>query len=196
MIQSIQVLKRDRNYSEREKETQNRTFWACFVMDRLIFCGKSQTLLLPMDRMTCHLPVGDLDFAFGNTSNIRYTNMDITRNSVGLELHNTIDYQYSVLVRGFDICAKVLEWVISGGRRQPGMSEPENCPWMSTSPWNSIYGNLEKWRSMQCLRLHYPLSPVAIHVSVGNGEPFAYINLLYYVWYVEVSLLISPLIQN
>ncbi|TVY52771.1 putative transcriptional regulatory protein, partial [Lachnellula cervina] len=181
MMQSIQVLKRDRNYSERERETQNRTFWACFVMDRLIFCGKSQTLLLPMERMTIHLPVGDLDFTFGESSNIRYTNLDIAKDPIGLELHNTIDHQYSVLVRGSDICAKVLEFISSGGRRQPEMSEPDKCPWRTTSPWNFIYENLEKWRSLQCRRLQYPLSPVATHVSLGNGESFAYINLLYYV---------------
>lgn len=187
MMQSIQLLKHDRSLSERESDTQNRTFWACFVMDRLIFCGKSQPLVLPMDRMTIHLPVGDLDFAFGKSSSIRYTIRDIYRDPVGLELHNNVDHRYSVLIRGFDICAKVLELVISGGRRQAGMSKPENCPWVSSSPWNILYRDLEKWRTQQCQRLQYPLSPVATHVSLGHGESVAYINLLYFVWSVTLS---------
>jgi hypothetical protein len=182
MMQSIQVLKRNRSRSERENETQNRTFWACFVMDRLIFCGKSQPLALPLDRMTIYLPVGDLDFAFGTSATVRYTITDIANDETGLELHNTIDHWYSVLVRGFDICASVLEFVMSGGRRQAGMSRPENCPWMPTSPWNARYETLKRWRSHQSQRLQYPLCPVAIHASMGHGESVAYINLLYFVW--------------
>ncbi|RDW57296.1 hypothetical protein BP5796_12746 [Coleophoma crateriformis] len=62
------------------------------------------------------------------------------------------------------------------------MSTPENCPWMHTSPRKVIYEDLESWRSHQGERLRFPLNSVTIHVSLGYGEMFCYVNILYYEW--------------
>lgn len=184
-MQSLQVTSFGREQSEKEAEIQNRTFWACFIMDRLIFCGRSQPLALPLEKMSIHLPIGEQDFAFDqpNVSHMTYQELDKLISTSDFEGCDTIDNFYSVLVRGFDIWAKILDFVISGGRRQPGMAMQENCPWIAGSPWKTIHDKLAVWRSHQSKRLQYPASDVITHVFLGHGEPFAVINLLYYIRY-------------
>ncbi|CZT42817.1 uncharacterized protein RSE6_02768 [Rhynchosporium secalis] len=173
MMQSLDVMKPDRGSEVIETEIHNRTFWACFVMDRFIFCGRSQPLALPLDTMTIQLPIGEEDFAFGGVSH------------AGKPMESTgpftVDEYYTVLVEGFEIWSKVLDLIISGGRRTPGMSQPENCPWVTGSPWKKLLDSVEEWRSQHSDRLRFPASGVAVHVSLGHGEKFAYVNLLYYV---------------
>lgn len=176
-MQSIQILKKDRNLDELELQSLNRTFWACFVIDRLIFCGKSQPLALPIEKMRIHLPVGKLDFAFGKPSSSLYTISDLDHDARAAELHGNIDHCYSVLIRGIEVCAKIFEWVINGGRRQQGMAKQENCPWMTNSPWNILSHELESWRSQQSPQLHYPLNKMSIYISLGYGESAAFVIL-------------------
>ena len=162
--------------SDLEQEVFNRTFWSCFIMDRLVLCGKSQPFTLPLRQMSIHLPIGDQDFAFGQSSSPR-----IEISGIHEGLHNNIDYSYSILVRGFDIWARILKWVLNGGRRQPGMTVLANCPWTPSSPWRDLYDELDRWRQMQHQRLKFPEVPIAGHVSLGHGEQFAFINLIYYI---------------
>ncbi|KAL2072805.1 hypothetical protein VTL71DRAFT_12148 [Oculimacula yallundae] len=173
MMQSLDAMKIERLGELIDNEIYNRTFWACFVMDRFIFSGKSQSLALPVDRMTIELPIGEEDFAFGMTNN--------SGRSIEATGPFTVDTYYTVLIRGFEIWSKVLDLITSGGRRKPGMSKPENCPWMTGSPWRTLLDSVEEWRSQHSDRLKFPTTSVAIHVSLGHGEKFAYVNLLYYV---------------
>jgi hypothetical protein len=176
MIQSFETMNGPTMLSDSDQEIYNRTFWSCFIMDRLVFCGKSQPFTLPLDQMRVHLPVGDQDFAFGQSSAPRvyvHDNYD--------DIYNSIDYSYSILVRGFDIWARILKWVINGGRRQPGMTKSANCPWTPGSPWRNLFEDLNHWRQMQLPRMKYPDVRAAGHVSLHQGEQFTFINLIYYV---------------
>jgi hypothetical protein len=175
-MQSLETIIRSKKLSFLEQEVYNRTFWSCFIMDRLVFCGKSQPFVLPLDQLHIHLPIGEQDFAFGQSSDSRSYNSSLDGNT-----HTGIDHTYSILVRGFDIWARILKFVINGGRRQPGMQSLANCPWIRASPWKDLFDELYDWRQMQQPRLRYPEVQVAGHVSFGHGEQFAYINLIYYV---------------
>src|SRR6187402_23089 len=130
MMQALQFRKVEDSQSERESEIHNRTFWGCFIMDRLIFCGKAQPLALPSDKMTIHLPIGEQDFAFGKALSEHHTFKDLQTSPELTHKYGSIDNYYSILIRGFDIWAGILELVTGGGRRRPGMANPENCPWV------------------------------------------------------------------
>ncbi|RDW86001.1 hypothetical protein BP5796_04326 [Coleophoma crateriformis] len=176
MIQSLETMNDPKKHSELDQEIYNRTFWSCFIMDRLVICGKSQPFTLPLDQMHIHLPIGEQDFAFGQSSDPWAYIGNTNENS-----STSIDHSYSILVRGFDIWARILKWIINGGRRQPGMTALVNCPWTPGSPWKSLLDEIESWRQMQQPRLKYPGIKAAGHISLGHGEQFAYINLIYYV---------------
>ncbi|KAH7363825.1 putative fungal-specific transcription factor [Rhexocercosporidium sp. MPI-PUGE-AT-0058] len=173
MMQSLDAMKTKRDQPEIDGEIYNRTFWACFVMDRFIFCGKSQPRALPLERMPIQVPIGEEDFAFGVSGH--------AGRSISTSDPFTNNEYSAVLVGGFEIWSKVLDLIISGGRRKPNMSRPENCPWVKGSPWKTLIDGVEDWRSQQSDRLKFPSTSVAVHVSLGYGEKFAYVNLLYYV---------------
>ncbi|KAH7417555.1 putative fungal-specific transcription factor [Cadophora sp. MPI-SDFR-AT-0126] len=173
MMQSLDTTRPQSSTQDSADEIYKRTFWACVVMDRFIFCGKSQPLALPLDSMKIDMPIGEDEFAFDVSGNIN-------RSYSSCEPFTFNEY-YTVLVKGFDIWSQILELIISGGRRKPDMSKAENCPWVTGSPWKTLIDRVAEWRSQQSDRLKFPTTRVAIHVSLGRGEKFAYLNLLYYV---------------
>jgi hypothetical protein len=180
MIQFLTVMKKDRHVDAITSEIENRTFWSCFILDRMIFCGVSQPMVLPLASMNIPFPIGEQDFAFGRSSAPRYTQQDLVEGRMPYEIYNTVDYYYHVLVRGFDIWARVLKFIVEGGRRGPRMSVPQNCPWAASSPWNIIFRDLKAWRQCQSERLRYQESFIVAQVSLGRGEAAAYVNLIYY----------------
>ena len=167
---------------------ENRSFWACFIMDRMINSGTYNPPMLPMSEMKnmkITPPLSAVEFAFGP---------DLTSNGNGSEqiLSNSasrpsslldITQSFEILVSGFDIWAQVMKFIFKDGRRAPGMCSPSNCPWVPGSPWSRTRSHLECWRAGQQHRLHYPNNSVAVHMTLGYGESFVYVNLLYYIWY-------------
>jgi hypothetical protein len=175
MMQILESMRGPENPSERQQETQNRTFWGCFIMDRLVFSGKSQPMILPLKQVNIHLPVGDQDFAFGQTATQRVDVREFLEGKSDSPID--MDHYYTILVLGFDIWARILKWIINGGRRQPEVPPP----WTAGSAWRSLYEELQNWRQFQQSRMRYPETSVAVQISLGNGESFAYVNLIYYV---------------
>ncbi|KAB8270370.1 hypothetical protein BDV30DRAFT_229016 [Aspergillus minisclerotigenes] len=164
---------------------ENRTIWACFIMDRMISSGTYNPPMLPMsemEKLKVSRPLSTVEFAFGTNVSLYFghTGQNLTwseRLPSGLL---DITQCYEILVSGFDIWAQVMTFIFNDGRRAPGMCAPENCPWVSGSPWSRTKAQLERWRAGQHDRLHYPSNSVAIHMTLGYGESFTYINLLYY----------------
>ncbi|KAE8389360.1 hypothetical protein BDV23DRAFT_194428 [Aspergillus alliaceus] len=164
---------------------ENRTMWACFIMDRMISSGTYNPPMLPlseMEKLKVSRPLSTVEFAFGTSASLwsGATGQNITwpeRQPSGLL---DITQCYEILVSGFDIWAQVMTFIFNDGRRAPGMCAPENCPWVPGSPWSRTKAQLERWRAGQHDRLYYPSNSVAIHMTLGYGESFTYINLLYY----------------
>ena len=181
MMQSLTIMKKEHHVDAISSEVENRTYWSCVILDRMILlCGVSQPLALPLSSVKIPFPVGEQDFAFGRSSAPRCTPREFVEEKLPLEVYNTVDYYYSVLIRGVDIWARLLKFVIEGGRRMPGMSSPENAPWAPGSPWNIIFEDLKRWRQSQSDRLHYGKNLIPAQVYLGHGEAAAYINLIYY----------------
>ncbi|KPM42997.1 hypothetical protein AK830_g3513 [Neonectria ditissima] len=179
MMQSLLVLTPPNTLRGVDLEVYNRTFWGCFIMDRLVFCGKPQPFTLSVAEMHTHWPISEEDFAFGEPSAQRRR----TDEEQGLLDHMKGDANnyYGILVRGFDIWARILKWVVGGGRRLPGMSLPENHPWVDTSPWRLLYNELHAWKRHQDRRLHYVEGSLKNHAALGQAEAVGYLNLIYYV---------------
>ncbi|KAL4911434.1 hypothetical protein BDW74DRAFT_8310 [Aspergillus multicolor] len=154
-------------------EIHNRTFWSCFIMDRLVFSGIHQPLCLPLDTVNTHWPVPDTDYALGNAN--------VTHHLVIDPFPMTLDYSYAILVQGFEIWARIHNWVVSGGRRRKDMLLDDNLPWKERSSWMTMRRQLQEWRDAQELPLQYPTSPASIATSLEKGEVFGYINLIYFV---------------
>ena len=157
----------------------NRTLWSCYLMDRTIVSGIPQPNMLTCEALRTPWPSSCGDFAFGtvgaNLKSARSGDL-LLRDTAGDMLHC-----YDAIVRGFDIWARILNWIISGGRRLLDMSTPGNYPWVSGSPWNALHEELRAWRNLQERRLWFPETSVASHAALSQAEKFAYVNLVYYV---------------
>ncbi|KAJ5898963.1 hypothetical protein N7495_003707 [Penicillium taxi] len=161
-------------------EIENRTFWGCFVMDRMLACGKGRPLSLRLERMSIHAPVGDKEFAYTQIPTRKYTFSEIFKDEQLVRTQSTTNYRFSVTIRGLDIWAKLLKWVAEGGRRHSTLFQFSECPWEPGSAWFDINHELENWRREQDADLKFPEFNISAHVSLGCGESFAFINLIYY----------------
>lgn len=166
---------------------ENRTLWACFIMDRMISSGTYNPPMLPlaeMDKLRVLRPLSAVEFTFGADLTSQANNREQIL-PTAQDVHATlldITQSYEVIVSGFDIWALVMTFVYNDGRRAPGMCAPHNCPWVPGSPWSNTRNRLQTWRSNQHHRLHYPENSVMAHKTLGFGESFTYINLIYFLW--------------
>ncbi|GFF50479.1 hypothetical protein IFM46972_09054 [Aspergillus udagawae] len=153
---------------------ENRTFWACFIMERMISSGAYSPPMLPMSEMA----------NLGGYTSIERCRVggigqEFTRRCEGTAPLD-ITRSFEVLVTGFDIWTDVMAFVLNDGRRAPGMCTANNCPWVPESTWGKTRQRLETWRANQHHRLRYPENTVVAHKTLGFGESFTYLNLLYY----------------
>lgn len=179
MMQLLCAMHKPADLTDLQLECLNRNFWSCYVMDRLVVCGKPQPLTLPLDSMEIHWPVGQRDFAFGQASVRTYPK----RTNANIPCDDMDDY-YKLLVQGFDIWAQILQWVTGGGRRRPDLCPEGGAIWEGGSTWRRLYDRLKGWRGSHGRRIRFPDTAVEVHVSLGHGQAFAYINLVYYLRYV------------
>ncbi|CAM1500414.1 Fc.00g095760.m01.CDS01 [Cosmosporella sp. VM-42] len=159
-------------------EIEKRTIWTCFVMDKLLSCGKRRQEIFNLEAMDVPLPITDAEFVFGPEAT---PNASISRPTYPPQmLYGTGDY-FLVILRGLHIWSKIHTWTVSGGRKQPGMTEPGQCPWRATSDWHHMKQELLEWRDSQSPHLKYPETKAVVHVHLRQAERFGYINLIYYV---------------
>lgn len=162
-----------------------RTYWACFIMDCTINSGTYNPRMLLMSEMKTlkvPRPPTSVEFAFGSDTATHPTAQGQQSIPTGNCPPVTLDiaHHFEIIASGFDIYAQVMAFVFNDGRRAPGMCAPENCPWVPTSPWAVCQSRLANWRAGQHSRLHYPKHSVAVYMTLGFGESFIYLNLVYY----------------
>ncbi|KAF4839264.1 hypothetical protein CGCSCA4_v011312 [Colletotrichum siamense] len=164
---------------------ETRTFWACFVMDCMVSSGTYNPRVLPkqeMAKLNVPRPPTSTEFALGSGSVVQSEDNDsiLTPGGSKTSVYLDLDNSFGVMADGFDIYSDCMAFVFNDGRRAPGMCLPENCPWVPTSPVASWRRRLSEWRTKQHHRLHYPENSVVAHATLGYGESFVYLNLLYY----------------
>ncbi|KAL7957883.1 hypothetical protein V8C34DRAFT_284622 [Trichoderma compactum] len=177
--QLLSALPKQRDITELQSQVQNRTFWACFVMDRLVFCGKPQPLALPLHSVDVHWPVGQQDFAFGQRTSRIYPNVEHGKIIDHAKYHD-LDRVYTLIVQGYDVWSKILQWIAGGGRRRPSTRQQIVCPWEPGSIWLSLYDELREWRGSHENSIRFPETALEVHASLGHAHCFAYLNLIYH----------------
>ncbi|KAI0977394.1 hypothetical protein F4678DRAFT_468582 [Xylaria arbuscula] len=161
-------------------EVEIRTMWTYFAIDKLLSCGKQRPAMMQPQDIEVRMPQSEEDFVFGAEPREALSFEDVMGDKVLRKRTCSAGFHFCILVRGLDIWHKIHSWIVDGGRRQPRMTQPENCPWNPASQWAKMKGQLLAWREDQDPRFKYPETKVATHVHFRQGEVFAYINLLYY----------------
>ena len=174
-------------------DTENRTVWACFVLDRYLSCGKRRPAMMALHDIGIPLPKSDAEFAFELAPTCLLTGQELSNEDDEsgwstlreTERHNA--HHLRMMVLGINIWSKIHGWVAMGGRKLPGMVQPQNSPWRPGSQWARLRGELDLWRSAQDSRFKHPDTRISAHIHLRQGEPVAYINLVYYLRYVGFS---------
>ena len=162
------------------RETTRRTYWTCFLMDRMLACSGSRPSILASPSPTIPLPSSEDDWELGVAceSPVIYTpTMDgstVSMNGPPLTIHN----HFEIVIRSLDLWSHTCRWVAQGGRRQPSMHT--TCPWEPSSPWHQLVVSLQGLREMLHPRMKFPETPVTLYTPRRQGERFALINLIYY----------------
>ncbi|KAJ2989960.1 hypothetical protein NUW58_g3195 [Xylaria curta] len=175
-------------------EVEIRTMWTYFAIDKLLSCGKQRPAMIDPEYIEVRMPQNEEDFVFGSEPRVALSYEDLMRDaSLGKQTSGP-GFHFCILVRGLDIWHRMHSWIVDGGRKQPRMIEPENCPWKPSSQWAKLQEQMVRWREDQDPRLKYPETKVATHVHFRQGEVFAYINLLYYLCVIFLRREFIPLL--
>ncbi|KAI1132008.1 hypothetical protein F5Y10DRAFT_284962 [Nemania abortiva] len=175
-------------------EVEIRTMWTYFAIDKLLSCGKQRPAMMKPEDIEVRMPQSEEDFVFGTEPRGLVSFEDLMGDKSLRKETSGPGFHFCILIRGLDIWHKIHSWIVDGGRKQPRMTEPENCPWNSTSQWAKLKEQLLHWREDQDSRLKYPGTKVATHVHFRQGEVFAYINLLYYLCLIFLCREYIPLL--
>ena len=170
--------------SQIQYEQLVRTYWCCFAQDCELSSGARQHFALSFREISVPLPINDNAFNFGHRGVPRLMPADLTRDS-SLCVKMTIDHGLTVVTRGFDIFVRILRFANESRRGRASSTTDSYSPQRT---WQILKDELDEWRSLQDLTLHYPATSAQAHVALGYGELFAYINLIYFMRCVWSSL--------
>jgi hypothetical protein len=178
---SLDPTSNDQVHDRYSQAIEAKTYWACFIIDCMVNAGTYNPPMLPMSEMKklkIGCPVNALEYALGQ-DHPRASAASNVELSQGLGIARACE----ILVHGFDIWSQLMTFVFNDGRKAPGMCATRNCPWVSSSPWANALSQLQAWRAMREANTHYPTASVVMYVTLGYGEAFVYINVLYHVRY-------------
>ncbi|KAL5363719.1 hypothetical protein BJX96DRAFT_178316 [Aspergillus floccosus] len=163
--------------SQTQYEQLVRTYWCCFAQDCELSSGARQHFALSFRQISVPLPIGDGDFNYGHVPSRRWMPADMSRDCP-LFTTLTIDHGLTIVTRGFDIFVRILRFA-NESRRGHALSSPSVTP-SSQQTWQNLKKELDEWRALQDPTVQYPVTPAQVHVAMGHGELFAYINLVYF----------------
>ncbi|BCR83067.1 transcription factor domain-containing protein [Aspergillus chevalieri] len=163
--------------SQIQYEQLVRTYWVCFAQDCELSSGARQHFALSFRHISVPLPVSDYDYNFGRRGPPRLMPADLTRGSP-LCVKLTIEHGLTVVTRGFDIFVRILRFANESRRGRVSLTTTALSSPQQT--WQVLKEELDEWRSLQDSTLQYPATSVQVHVALGYGELFAYINLIYF----------------
>lgn len=174
----------DFHASQTQYEQLVRTYWVCFAQDCELSSGARQHFALSFSNISVPLPISDRDFTFNQVPERRLMPADMNKNC-SLAGNFTIEHGLTIVTRGFDIFVRILRFANEHRRALASLTSDDS----ETSPlhqiWQKLREELEEWRSLQDKTVQYPDTPVQAQVSLGYGELFAYINLLYFMRYAS-----------
>ena len=186
MLQSLLATRNQMQITQyRLTEVESRTYWSCALLEKQVVDGRGRPALLNPLELVPPYPASDEDFLFAPiTAPAQESHAILHHEQVNYTLLHDLEMQKPVFVRmlalGTNIWSRIHQWVALGGRKQPGMMDPENSPWKVASQWAMMKEELQLWRDAHHPRQKYPETPIMAHVYLHQAAPVVYLNLLYY----------------
>lgn len=169
----------DSHASQTQYEQLVRTYWCCFAQDCELSSGARQHFALSFSQISVPLPISDRDFAFNRLPERRLMPADMNKHCSSAT-NLTIEHGLTLVTRGFDIFVRILRFANEHRRALPSLSAADPVTLSLHQTWQRLSDEVDEWRSLQDVTVRYPTTSAQAHVSLGYGELFAYINLVYF----------------
>ncbi|KAK3996782.1 fungal-specific transcription factor domain-containing protein [Cladorrhinum sp. PSN332] len=117
------------------KEVRRRTMFSCFILDRLLGCGKDRVLTIRSEELRIQLPCDERDFDRSNESFTGWLDA-----SVGND-RSASPSLLGCFIRLVDLWGDISKWSFAGGR----FTEEYNPPWSPTTAFYPLRQRLNKF---------------------------------------------------
>lgn len=154
--------------SAREKEVRRRTFWACFVMDRLVAFSTGRPITLRLANIGARLPCPDQDFFFEEEEEAGLYLHDLVENGISRSRLHTLAF-YIVAVH---LWSSMTTLYVTGRRRI------RVFPTSPQSPLTLRGEALQRWMGSLPSKFLWTPRNYHMHRSVGHGKLFVASHML------------------
>ncbi|KAH8808970.1 fungal-specific transcription factor-like protein, partial [Xylogone sp. PMI_703] len=169
----------DENYAI-EKECRRRTFWSCFIMDRLLSSGKFRPTMIDVKTLRVRLPCSDDQFMFGGN---RMKTSFLVEQRLGYESPNDIetaefsdDGVENRFIRLVEIFGRFSIYSHAGGRRAE-----KYPPWDERTEFYQLRRDLEYFHRSLPSKLTYTQANLAAHIEMTTtAATYASLHTLYF----------------
>ncbi|EEB07069.2 transcription factor [Schizosaccharomyces japonicus yFS275] len=172
-----------------DREMRRRTYWACFIVERLLTTGylapsKLRTLSLKLEKTNIQLPCNEEDFLYfremltetfdGSAPKAAYTEYSAENSIPQKSPTNSI---MAWLVRLTSVWSDTSRWVLSGGCLQNIVP-----PWLPQSEFHQHMDQLLEWRKALPSQLCWSYVNYTANSIPGSsiGSPYVFLHLLYH----------------
>ncbi|KAG9230775.1 fungal-specific transcription factor domain-containing protein, partial [Amylocarpus encephaloides] len=156
-----------------EKEIRRRTWWSCFIMDRMLSAGRYRPTMIDVEKLRVQLPCSDDQFLFVSKARTPSLNASWPRE----EDPEASSYDYSALgwyIRLVEIFGRFSEWSFAGGRRTEKLP-----PWERESHFSRIREELQTFQLSLPASLAYTTENLSAHIEKRNATVYASMHTLF-----------------
>ncbi|RFU28258.1 hypothetical protein B7463_g8086, partial [Scytalidium lignicola] len=169
----------DENYAI-EKECRRRTFWSCFIMDRMLSSGKFRPTMIDVKTLRVRLPCSDDQFMFGGN---RVKTSFLIEQRLGYESSNDLDSAElndegveNRFIRLVEIFGRFSIYSHAGGRRTE-----KYPPWDERTEFYQLRRDLEHFHRSLPSKLTYTQANLAAHIEMPTtAATYASLHTLYF----------------
>jgi hypothetical protein len=158
-----------------EKEVRRRTFWSCFVMDRMLSAGKYRPNMISVDQLLVQLPRSDNDFMFGRQAQPQpgFLNSDWMEDKKQAT-NLSDDDALSTYIRLVEIFGRFSKYSYAGGRRTE-----KDPPWLQSTQFYQLSKELETFHEALPPNLTYTEANLSAHIETRVATVYVSIHTLY-----------------
>lgn len=159
-----------------DREVRRRTFWGCFIMDRMLAAGKCRPTMITPDKLRVQLPCSDDEFLFVTDVKTGFLSSDwlddTSMNSIST--NNTDDRVLGRYIRLVEIFGRLSEYSYAGGRRTE--TDP---PWNDQTEFFQLRRQLREFNEALPPSLIFTASNLSAHIEKHNATTYASLHTLY-----------------
>jgi hypothetical protein len=175
------------------KETKKRTFWSCFILERLLSSGDFRPTIFNLQQIKVTLPVSQHSFVFNRAVRTRFiteqfdaskylpgaaSTSPIASSDNGYD-PNSIDESganeaiLSRYLKATEVYHAIIEWSCAGGRLNETYA-----PWEERSTWHSLYRAVNSTLDQLPRDLTLTQTNISAHNSSGTLTPFTLLHTI------------------